>query len=218
RSRTLQEAVMLMIPEAWQNDTDMSPEKRAFYEFNSTIMEPWDGPASIVFTDGQYIGATLDRNGLRPSRYYVTHDDKVIMASEVGVLDVPPENVKSKGRLQPGKMFLVDFEQGRIIADEELKRDISSARPYGQWLRNQRIELADVVQATKGHAAKPATIDADHLLPRLQAFGYTIEHLNMILGPMAVVGKEPLGSMGNDSALACLSDQPRMVYDYFKQL
>ncbi|MGH7128775.1 MAG: glutamate synthase subunit alpha, partial [Planctomycetaceae bacterium] len=141
--RTLQEAVMMMIPEAWQNHHAMPDDKRAFYEFHSALQEPWDGPASISFTDGKYIGAVLDRNGLRPSRYYVTHDDKVIMASEVGVLDVPPEMVKEKGRLQPGRMFLVDFEQGRIIADDELKHEVAGRRPYAEWLRQQRIEFAE---------------------------------------------------------------------------
>ncbi len=211
--RSLPEAVMMMIPEAWENHEFMPSYKRAFYEYHSCLMEPWDGPASIAFTDGHYIGAVLDRNGLRPSRYYVTHDDRVIMASEVGVLDIEPKNVKAKGRLQPGRMFLVDFEQGRIIPDAELKKDIATRRSYGEWLQRQRIELSDLKPNTEPHGFYPKT-----LLHRLQAFGYTIEHLNMILYPMITGGKEPLGSMGNDTALACLSDEPRMVYDYFKQL
>ena len=145
--RSLPEAVMMMIPEAWQNHHSMSEAKRAFYEYHSALQEPWDGPASISFTDGHYIGAVLDRNGLRPSRYYVTHDDRVIMASEVGVLEVDPANVRQKGRLQPGKMFLVDFEQGRIIADEELKDDVAGRRPYSRWLENKRVQLADLPPA-----------------------------------------------------------------------
>ena len=211
--RSLPEAVMMMIPEAWQNHETMPENKRAFYEYHSCLMEPWDGPASIAFTDGRYIGAVLDRNGLRPSRFYVTHDDKVIMASEVGVLPVAPENVKLKGRLQPGKMFLVDFEQGRIVADEELKSDLANRRPYAQWLREQRIELAELQPNKEPHGFEPQT-----LLPRMQAFGYTVETLDFMLLPMIREKRDPLGSMGNDSALACLSDQPRMIYDYFKQL
>jgi len=211
--RTLQEAVMMMIPEAWENHETMSQAKRAFYEYHACMQEPWDGPASIAFTDGRYIGAALDRNGLRPSRFYVTHDDRVIMASEVGVLDVPTEQIKSKGRLQPGRMFLVDFEQGRIVTDDELKETIATARPYGQWLQDQRISL-DELKANK----EPHGFDPDTLVKRMQAFGYTIEHVNSILGPMAVSSKEALGSMGNDAALACLSDTPRLLSDYFKQL
>ncbi len=210
--RTLQEAVMMMVPEAWENHESMSPAKRAFYEYHACLQEPWDGPASIVFTDGHYIGACLDRNGLRPSRYYVTHDDRVIMASEVGVLDVDPANVKLKGRLQPGRMFLVDFEQGRLVPDEELKNDFAAARPYGQWLENQRIDLADL-------EAKPAQpiYDEEQLLARLQAFGFTLETLQFMLIPLIEQKRDPVGSMGNDAALAVLSDKPRLLYDYFKQ-
>ena len=204
---------MMMVPEAWQSDTNMSQEKRDFYEYHSALMEPWDGPASIVFTDGNYIGATLDRNGLRPSRYYITNDDKVIMASEVGVLPVDPANVKEKGRLQPGKMFLVDFEKGRLIPDEELKQDFSRRRPYGEWLKNQKLTLADIPAAKDAHGFEPST-----LLNRMQAFGYTVETMQFMLLPMVTEARDPLGSMGNDSALACLSDKSRMIYDYFKQL
>ena len=211
--RTLQEAVMMMIPEAWQQHETMDEAKRAFYEYHSSMMEPWDGPASIVFTDGHYIGAVLDRNGLRPSRYYVTHDDKVIMASEVGVVPVDPKNVKHKGRLQPGRMFLVDFEQGRMIPDAELKADLSTRRPYGDWLTEQRIELSDL-----NTEAEPHGFDPDNLLPRMQAFGYTTETLKFMLLPLIKQKRDPVGSMGNDAALACLSDKPRMIYDYFKQL
>ena len=211
--RTLQEAIMMMIPEAWQSDKNMPPEKRAFYEYQSALMEPWDGPASIVFTDGHYIGAVLDRNGLRPSRYYVTHDDKVIMASEVGVLPVDPANVKIKGRLQPGKMFLIDFEEGRLIPDEELKADFASRRPYGEWLDRQKLELAEIPRLPDDHGFNP-----DDLIPRMQAFGYTVETMQFMLLPMVTEARDPLGSMGNDAALACLSDKSRMIYDYFKQL
>ena len=211
--RSLQEAVMMMIPEAWQSDVNMPQDKKDFYEFHSALMEPWDGPASIVFSDGHYIGAVLDRNGLRPSRYYVTHDDKVIMASEVGVVQVDPANVKEKGRLQPGRMFLLDFEQGRLIPDEELKHSIAAKRPYGEWLANQRITLEMLADGNEAHS-----LDSDNVLPRMQAFGYTTETMQFMLLPMITEARDPLGSMGNDSALACLSDKPRMIYDYFKQL
>ena len=211
--RTLQEVAMMMIPEAWQNHHSMAEEKRAFYEYHSALQEPWDGPASVSFTDGKYIGATLDRNGLRPSRFYVTKDDRVVMASEVGVLDVDPENVAYKGRLQPGRMFLVDFEQGRIIDDGELKHDVSSRRPYAQWLEEQRI-LSDELP----EGAKPVFYENQDLLNRMKAFGYTTETLDFMLIPLLHAKKDPIGSMGNDAALACLSDQPRMLYDYFRQL
>lgn len=215
--RSLQESVMMMIPEAWQSDVNMDQQKRDFYEFNSAIMEPWDGPASIVFSDGHYIGAVLDRNGLRPSRYYVTKDDKVIMASEVGVVHVDPANVLLKGRLQPGKMFLIDFEQGRLIPDEELKQTISGKRPYGQWLAEQKLTLADL--ANNDNTLSLESKDGeDALLRRMQAFGYTTETMQFMLIPLVTEARDPLGSMGNDSALACLSDKPRMIYDYFKQL
>ena len=211
--RSLPEAVMMMIPEAWQNHPSMPEEKRAFYEYHSALQEPWDGPASISFTDGHYIGAVLDRNGLRPSRYYVTKDDKVVMASEVGVLDINPSDVKLKGRLQPGRMFLVDFEKGRIIDDEELKLEVATRRPYGEWLRRQRLVFADLPRApVPAHYAPP------DLLARMQAFGYTTETMGFMLIPLLHEKKDPIGSMGNDAALECLSDQPRMLYDYFKQL
>ena len=211
--RTLQESVMMMIPEAWQKHDTMSEAKRAFYEYHSCVMEPWDGPASIAFTDGKYIGAVLDRNGLRPSRYYLTHDDRVIMASEVGVLPIEPKLVKAKGRLQPGRMFLVDFEQGRLIPDDELKNDFASRRPYGDWLREQRVEISDLKDSGEAHGFDPET-----LLPRMQAFGYSTETMQFMLLPMIAEKRDPIGSMGNDSAIAALSDQPRMLYDYFKQL
>ena len=211
--RSLQEAVMMMIPEAWQAHKTMDPAKRAFYEYHSALMEPWDGPASIVFTDGRAIGAVLDRNGLRPSRYYVTNDDRVIMASEVGVLPVDPETVKEKGRLRPGRMFLLDFDQGRLIPDEELKTEFANKRPYQAWLDEQVIDLADL---TEGDA--PAAFPDDALTQRMRAFGYTTETMQFMLRPMITELRDPLGSMGNDSALACLSDKSRMIYDYFKQL
>jgi glutamate synthase (NADPH/NADH) large chain len=211
--RSLQAAVMMMVPEAWQKNELMPEEKRAFYEFNSAMMEPWDGPASIAFTDGRYIGAVLDRNGLRPSRYYLTHDDRVIMASEVGVVPVDPANVKFKGRLEPGRMFLVDFEKGELISDEDLKQEFAARRPYGEWLKEQALILKDLDSEGLG-----ASLDADTLLQRMQAFGYTSETMRFMLLPLVKDLRDPVGSMGNDSALACLSDQPRMLYDYFKQL
>lgn len=211
--RSLPEVMMMMIPEAWQEHHDMPAYKKSFYEFHSAVQEPWDGPASISFSDGHYIGAVLDRNGLRPSRYYVTHDDRVIMASEVGVLDIDPRNVKLKGRLQPGKMFLVDFQQGRIIGDEELKADICQRRPYGEWVERQKLELGEL---PTGPAAPH--IRGDELLRQMQAFGYSTETMQFMLIPMLNSKKDPINSMGDDTALACLSDQPRLLYDYFKQL
>ena len=211
--RTLQEAVMMMVPEAWQKNEQMPENKRAFYEFQSCIMEPWDGPASIAFTDGKYIGAVLDRNGLRPSRYYLTHDDRVIMASEVGVVPIDPKMVKAKGRLQPGRMFLVDFEQGRLVPDDELKSEFANRHPYGQWLEEQRCSMSQL-----DPDEVRAEWDREKLLPRMQAFGYTTETMQFMLLPLIRELRDPVGSMGNDSALACLSDQPRMLYDYFKQL
>ncbi|MCI0637539.1 MAG: glutamate synthase large subunit [Gemmataceae bacterium] len=211
--RVLPHAVMMMIPEPWSGDDFMSPEKKAFYEFHSALMEPWDGPASIAFTDGIRIGAVLDRNGLRPSRYYVTKDERVIMASEVGVLDVPPENVLHKGRLQPGRMFLVDLELGRIIADDELKYKIASEKPYAEWIEENLVSLEDLPEV-------PAPHEPDHetVLLRQQAFGYTHEDLRTLMAPMANDGNEAVGSMGNDAALAVLSDKPQLLYNYFKQL
>jgi glutamate synthase (NADPH) large chain len=210
--RKLQEAVLMMIPEAWQQDSAMDDAKRAFYEYNSCLMEPWDGPASIVFADGSYIGAVLDRNGLRPSRYYITDDDKVIMASEVGVVHVDPQRVVEKGRLKPGRMFLIDFEQGRMIPDEEIKSVWANAHPYRQWLEAQRIDLDQLSTRNEPHGFEPET-----LTPRMQAFGYTVETMQIMLQPMVIEGRDPLGSMGNDAALAVMSEKPRMLYDYFKQ-
>jgi glutamate synthase (ferredoxin) len=211
--RSLPHAVMMMIPEPWANHESMSDEKKAFYEYHSCLMEPWDGPASIAFTDGKKIGAVLDRNGLRPSRYYVTKDDLVIMASEVGVLEIAPERILHKGRLQPGRMFLVDTEEGRIVADEEIKHQMASAHPYREWLDKYMVELADVPDAP--HLPGP---DHETILRRQQAFGYTFEDLRILLAPMAKDGVEAVGSMGTDTPLAVLSDKPQPLYNYFKQL
>ena len=211
--RTLQEAVLMMVPEAWQNDENMSKEKKAFYEYFSNMMEPWDGPASIAFTNGHYIGAVLDRNGLRPSRFYITHDERVIMASEVGVVDVETNNVKTKGRLRPGKMFLVDFDKGELIDDESIKADFAAKNPYADWLKDQQIHLSELPCEVEGHGFYP-----DSLIHRLKAFGYSTETLQFMLLPLVNELRDPVGSMGNDSALACLSDQSRIIYDYFKQL
>jgi len=211
--RSLPHAMMMMVPEPWSGHQEMDDDKRAFYQYHSSLMEPWDGPAAIAFTDGKQIGAVLDRNGLRPSRYYVTTDDLVIMASEAGVLDIPPGNVVQKGRLQPGRMFLVDTEQGRIIDDEEIKRTISAQRPYRQWLDEYQIHLDDLPAAPEIPAPDPET-----LLQRQVAFGYTFEDERIVLTPMARDGVEAVGSMGNDTPLAVLSSKPRLLYDYFKQL
>ena len=211
--RPLAHAMMMMIPEPWSNHESMDDARRAFYQYHSCLMEPWDGPASIGFTDGKQIGAILDRNGLRPSRYYVTKDGLVIMASEAGVLDIPAEEVVQKGRLQPGRMFLVDTEQGRIIEDEEIKRAISSEHPYRQWLNEHLVHLNDLPEAPK--IEQP---DHETLLQRQIAFGYTFEDERVIITPMAKDGVEAIGSMGNDAALAVLSNKPRLLYDYFKQL
>ena len=211
--RSLKESVMMMIPEAWQSDENMSLEKKNFYEYSSASMEPWDGPASICFTDGKCAGAVLDRNGLRPSRFYVTKNNKVIMASEVGVLDVNPEDVVSKGRLQPGKMFLIDFEEGRMIPDEEIKSEICKSRPFGKWISEQVVDLKDLSKEKKEKG-----IVGDNLIKRMKAFGYTTETMQFMLIPLVSELRDPLGSMGNDAALACLSDKPRLIFDYFKQL
>ena len=214
--RSLPHAVMMMIPEAWQNDAQMKPEKRAFYEFHSCMMEPWDGPASIAFTDGVRIGAVLDRNGLRPSRYLVTKDGLVVMASETGVLDIPPENIEVKERLHPGRMFLVDTSLGRIVHDEEIKGALAARQPYREWL-DQNLTS---VEALNDPPSVPAIDEYQgyELLKLQQSFGYSIEDLKMILAPMAVNGQEPVGSMGTDTPLAVLSERPQPLFNYFKQL
>ena len=211
--RSLPHAVMMMIPEPWNGHESMSDEKKAFYEYHGCLMEPWDGPASIAFTDGIRIGAVLDRNGLRPSRYYVTKDDQVIMASEVGVLDVPADRVLQKGRLQPGRMFLIDTEQGRIVADEELKHEISTDRPYRLWLQENLVAIEDLPEPPHVHEIDHATVTLRQL-----AFGYTFEDLRIVMLPMARDGVQPLGSMGTDTPLAVLSSRPQLLYNYFKQL
>ena len=211
--RPLPHAVLMMIPEAWSGHESMDEERRAFYEYHACLMEPWDGPASIAFTDGEVIGAVLDRNGLRPSRYYVTNDDRVIMASEVGVLEVPPENIKLKGRLHPGRIFMVDTKQGRIIGDSELKEAFAMEHPYAQWLEANMVSIENLPQPKQTHGTDP-----DTLLLRQQAFGYTHEDLKILMAPMATNGLEPTGSMGTDTALAVLSNRSRLLYDYFKQL
>ncbi|NKB67510.1 MAG: glutamate synthase large subunit [Candidatus Latescibacteria bacterium] len=212
--RPLAHAAMMMIPEPWEKHEQMSDEKKAFYEYHSCLMEPWDGPASIAFTDGIRVGAVLDRNGLRPSRYYVTKDDMVIMGSEVGVLEIEPERILHKNRLQPGRMFLVDTEQGRIISDEEIKEQIATEHPYRQWLNQHLVDFGELPQADH----KPAAPDHERTLKTQQAFGYSFEDLRVHLGPMATNAIMPLGSMGNDAALAVLSDRPHLLYNYFKQL
>jgi glutamate synthase (ferredoxin) len=204
---------MMMIPEPWEGHESMSPEKKAFYEYHGCLMEPWDGPALIAFTDGRKIGAALDRNGLRPARYYVTKDDLVVLASEVGVVDVPADRVRVKGRLQPGRMFLVDLNERRIVGDEEFKGLIAREKPYRKWLDENLTDLGKVPEA-------PATPEADPgpLLARQQTFGYTTEEIKLLIAPMAADGVEPVGSMGTDTPLAVLSDRPQLLYNYFKQL
>ncbi|MGK7932672.1 MAG: glutamate synthase large subunit, partial [Microcystaceae cyanobacterium] len=214
---SLPHAVMMMIPEPWANHESMSDEKKAFYEYHSCLMEPWDGPASIAFTDGTMMGAVLDRNGLRPSRYYVTKDDLVIMASEAGVLPIEPERVAFKGRLQPGRMFLVNMEEGRIIADEELKQEIVAKQPYRQWLDENLVNLTDLpTPETKIESVDIETVPS--IIQQQTAFGYTFEELQLLLTPMAKNGVEAIGAMGTDTPLAVLSERPKLLYNYFQQL
>ena len=212
--RSLPHVMMMLIPEAWDENEAMDPVKKAFYEYHASIMEPWDGPASISFTDGKIIGATLDRNGLRPSRYTVTTDDRVIMASETGALPIDQKLVKEKGRLQPGKMFVVDMEQGRIISDNELKQTICGQKPYGDWLNKYKIRLEEIDEPRVAFTH----LSDSSVLKYQKAFGYSTEDIETILKPMAVDGKEPIGSMGTDAPLAVLSDQPQHLSSYFKQL
>jgi glutamate synthase (NADPH/NADH) large chain len=212
--RSLPHVMMMLIPEAWDGNEDMDAVKKAFYEYHACMMEPWDGPASISFTDGKIIGATLDRNGLRPSRYCVTEDDRVIMASETGVLPIDPAIIKEKGRLQPGKMFVVDMEQGRIISDDELKEQICSQKPYAEWLNKYKIRLEELPEPR----VMFTHLEHDQVFKYQKAFGYSTEDLDTIIAPMALDGKEPIGSMGTDTPLAVLSDQPQHLSSYFKQL
>ena len=212
--RSLPHVAMMMIPEPWSNYTNMDPKLKAFYEYHACLMEPWDGPASMAFTDGTRVGAVLDRNGLRPSRYYVMKDGRVIMASEVGVLDVPPEDVLYKGRLQPGRMLLIDTVEGRIIADEEIKNTIAEAHPYPLWLEENLIHLKKLPAPRK----KKLRVTGDSLITLQKTFGYTLEDINILVGPMAMHGVEAIGSMGTDTPLTVLSERPQMIYGYFKQL
>ncbi|MED5262145.1 MAG: glutamate synthase large subunit [Myxococcota bacterium] len=211
--RDLPEAILMMIPEAWENHPEMSDDLRAYYEYHSFLMEPWDGPASIAFTDGRKIGAVLDRNGLRPSRWILTRDGRVVMASEVGVVDVPPEEIEHKGRLQPGRIFFVDLEQGRIVEDEEIKADYIARKPYREWIEANRVCLSSLPKTADPH--EPMSPERRRTLQ--QAFGYSLEDLKFLIAPMVADAKWAIGSMGNDAALACLSDRPRMLYHYFKQ-
>ena len=228
--RDLPEAMMMMIPEAWQNDPSMTQDRKDFYRFHSAIMEPWDGPALVSFTDGRFIGATLDRNGLRPGRYYIMKSGRVVMASEVGVVDIDPADVKKKGRLMPGNILLVDFNAGAVIDDAAMKDKYANARPYGDYLRKQVVKLEDFYsggnngvlkmksKSDKAHHDHPEIIGVKSLLPELITAGYSVEVLDRILKPMAAAGADPLGSMGNDAPLAAISQCPKMLYDYFKQL
>ncbi|KAJ4749574.1 NADH-dependent glutamate synthase [Rhynchospora pubera] len=228
--RDLPEAMMMLIPEAWQNDVNMDSERKALYEYFSALMEPWDGPALISFTDGRYLGATLDRNGLRPGRFYITHSGRVIMASEVGVVDVDPADVSKKGRLNPGMMLLVDFENHKVVDDDALKKQYSEARPYGEWLKRQKLTLSDIVesipQSERTVPMIPGTLPEKDdgsqgihgILTPLKAFGFTVEALEMLLLPMAKDSTEALGSMGNDAPLAVMSNRDKLTFEYFKQM
>ncbi|MDQ2899987.1 MAG: glutamate synthase subunit alpha, partial [Acidobacteriota bacterium] len=211
--RSLPHAMAMLIPEAWSSNPNMNPDKKAFYEYHCSLMEPWDGPAAIAFTDGRVIGATLDRNGLRPARYLVTHDGMIVMSSETGVLPVKPDEVQMKGRLQPGKMLLVDTVEGRIVSDKEIKQRLYSRKPYAEWLKQNQITLENLPEPPRVHASDPSTI-----LRRQRAFGYTDEDVRILMSPMAINGEEPIGSMGTDTPLACLSDKPQPLFHYFKQL
>ena len=209
---SLPHAMMMLIPEAWAGNKLMTPERKAFYEYHAALMEPWDGPAAVAFTDGRQIGATLDRNGLRPARYVITDDDRVILASEAGALPVPEERIVKKWRLQPGRMLLIDLEEGRIVADDEIKSQIATRHPYGKWLNNTQLILEDL------NPVEPRALRRDvSLLDRQQAFGYTQEDLKLLMSPMATTGQEAIGSMGTDTPIAAMSDKPKLLYDYFKQ-
>ncbi|HJM09459.1 MAG TPA: glutamate synthase central domain-containing protein, partial [Gammaproteobacteria bacterium] len=210
--RSLEESVLMMVPEAWQKKKTVSKERKAYYEFQSNLMEPWDGPASITFSNGDVIGAVLDRNGLRPSRYYLTSDGRVVMASEVGVLDVPEEKIIKKGRLEPGKIFLIDFNKGKLLSDSDVKDPLVQEKPYRDWLHGNRFGFRKIKQLSN-----EPLYGKEELLKRMRAFGYTSETLEFMLLPMVHDLRDPLGSMGNDTVLASLSDKHRLIYDYFKQ-
>src|SRR5690606_10806973 len=210
--RSLPHAVLMMIPQAWENDPDMDPAQRAFYQFHACLMEPWDGPASVVFSDGTVVGAVLDRNGLRPGRWWRTADGLVVLGSEAGVLDLDPAQVVAKGRLRPGRMFLVDTAAGRIVDDEDIKRELAAAHPYRDWLRDGLVHLSELPER------EPATAPRDSLQRRQQTFGWTEEELKILIAPMASTGAEPIGSMGTDTPVSPLSTRPRLLYDYFHQL
>ncbi|MDR3723777.1 MAG: glutamate synthase large subunit [Terracidiphilus sp.] len=211
--RSLPHVMSMLIPEAWAGNPDMDEDKRAYYEYHASLMEPWDGPAAIAFTDGKVIGATLDRNGLRPGRYIVTKDDLVVLASEAGVIEVPAEDIRKKGRLMPGRMFLVDLDKQKIVSDGEIKKSLSSRHPYGEWLKQQQVTMDQLPEPSRVIASNPET-----LLRRQRASGYSEEDLKILLTPMGANGQEPLGSMGSDIPLACLSDRPQSLFQYFKQL
>jgi glutamate synthase (NADH) len=217
---TLPEAVMMLIPEAWQGNDNMEPEKRAFYNWAACLQEPWDGPALFVFSDGRYCGANLDRNGLRPCRFVITNEDIMICASEVGVLSVPPEKVVSKGRLKPGRMLLVDTVEGRVVDDKELKRTTAGKRNFASWIESNVLHVSTIVKRVTWSQSVDAIVDDEPLRTdaRLVAFGFTVEQLNLLMLPMITSGKEALGSMGNDAPLAAMALQPRIIYDYFRQL
>lgn len=217
---TLPEAVMMLVPEAWQGNDSMDPEKRAFYNWAACVQEPWDGPALFAFSDGRYCGANLDRNGLRPCRFVVTSDDIIICASEVGALVVPPEKIVSKGRLKPGRMLLVDTVEGRIVDDKELKSNTAKKQNFTSWLEHNVLRVPTIVKRVMRTQSVDVIVDDSPLSadPRLVAFGFTVEQLNLLMIPMIATGKEALGSMGNDAPLAAMATQPRIIYDYFRQL
>lgn len=217
---SLPEAVMMMIPEAWQDNELMEPEKRAFYNWAACVQEPWDGPALFAFSDGRYCGANLDRNGLRPCRYIITKEDIMVCASEVGAIYIEPEKVVSKGRLKPGRMLLVDTVEGRVVDDKELKRTTARKQNFASWVEGNMLQLSTIVKRVQRTLSIDAVIDETVLAsdPKLLAFGYTVEQLNLLMLPMVSEGKEALGSMGNDAPLACMATQARPIYDYFRQL
>jgi len=215
-SRNMMDAVMLMLPKAWQNNPAIPVDEKALYQYNSCVMEPWDGPAMMAFSDGKFMGAVLDRNGLRPCRYYETHDGLVLLSSEVGVVhDIPEDSIKRKGRVSPGRMFLIDFEKHEITEDVGIKEEMAAKYPYKKWVEDNLLHLSLLSPDT----AQNNEIQLDsNLIQRMKMFNFSVEDMDFIVGPMANAGKEPLGSMGNDAALACLSSQARLVSEFFKQL